>query len=115
MYLTVFLGGEYGNADVTELYNSKKRKWKIVNRKNGFPKLNGFSAVGFDENAYVFGGWDINELEVRNGLMLVTYLGDNLCMLASDLNIFVIIWFIYLLKLASGNSITKMSPTNRFG
>ena len=69
MYLTVFLGGEYGNADVTELYNSKKRKWKIVNRKNGFAKLNGFSAVGFDQNAYVFGGWDINELEVRNGLL----------------------------------------------
>ena len=53
---------------MTELYNSKKRKWKIVNRKNGFAKLNGFSAVGFDQNAYVFGGWDINELEVRNGL-----------------------------------------------
>ena len=56
---------------MTELYNSKKRKWKIVNRKNGFAKLNGFSAVGFDQNAYVFGGWDINELEVRNGLYRV--------------------------------------------
>ena len=56
---------------MTELYNSKKRKWKIVNRKNGFAKLNGFSAVGFEQNAYVFGGWDINELEVRNGLYRV--------------------------------------------
>ena len=71
MTVFFFLGGEYGNADVTELYNSKKRKWKIVNRKNGFAKLNGFSAVGFDQNAYVFGGWDINELEVRNGLYRV--------------------------------------------
>ena len=61
--------------------------------------MNGFSAVGFDENAYIFGGWDINELEVRNGLMLVTY----------------VIWFIYLSTLASGNSITKMSPTYSFG